>query len=51
MTYLTCVADAQKGRGGEREQIWEKAREATLLLLVLPSQALKIVFVTHNKET
>lgn len=47
------MADAQKGRGGEREQIWEtmKSKKSTLLLLVLPSQAVKIVFVTHDKET
>lgn len=27
MTYLTCMADAQKGRGGEREQIWETMKK------------------------
>jgi len=27
MTDLTCMADAQKGRGGEREQIWETMKK------------------------
>lgn len=37
----------------KENKFWKlrKSEKGTLLLLVLPSQALKIVFVTHNKQT